>query len=1417
MKNRSRLQQLLDKLLDAETTPEEVCKACPEMLPKVRAGWRRMCRLQDELDMLFPPPTKPGGRAPAPYADGAALPSVAGYVVEEVLGRGGMGVVFRARHVRLNRVVAMKMALSGAYAGPHERERFQREAEAVAGLRHPNVVQIHDVGESEGRPYFTMELVDGGSLAQMLAGTPQPARRAAELVATLAGAVQAAHASGILHRDLKPSNILLTADGTPKISDFGLARRLDNEPGLTRTGTPVGTPSYMAPEQAGGKLSALGPATDIYALGAILYELLTGRPPFVAETASATLQQVLSDDAAAPSRLNARVPRDLETICLKCLRKEPEKRYGTARELADDLERFGRGEPVLARPIGAVELLHNWVKRRPAAAGLLVMVMLLVAGGAVAASTVYQQHKAARARQRQTDREVRGILARGQELLEPGWRSHDLARVSEAETEGIRAADIAQRIGASPLVQQEAEAFRNSSGELVQRARKNRLLLEELLDVSAPHDAWLSHRDEAGWPIAMAQQSVDEQYAAAFRRWGLDVDASSVAGAAEALSRQPDLIVQELIAGLDSWMIARRLQKPADGRWRHLYEVAELLDRNERHHMVRSYLVTAEVTPPETIATLVASQGSLSAIWELTRGDPWRRVQQIRTVIDVRTEPVLTVVLLARALASVGDVAGAETTLRQAAVARPDQVVLLDALGKLMLRQGGSRVEEAIGYFRAVRGQRRHLGVALGSALLRANRISEAQELLQELMPGQPDNPAIFLFRGKLAIRQKQYAQAETALRKAIDLSPEFAEAHYALGCSLSCQLKYAQAEQCYRKAIALKANFPEAHTNLGHVLFEQQKPEGTEASCRKAIELDPNLAIAYIDLGSSLIVQNKFEEGAKLLRQAIALAPDLAAAHCNLSSALSGLRQYRLAEDASRKAIELQPDLPEAHLNLGRALAGQEQHLAAETIYRKAIERWPHHAGAYSHLGMALADRGQFREGEAMLRKAIEIRPAIADSHFNLGNALFGQRKYGDAEVEYRKAIELKPRFAKAYCNLGIVLDARTSMVEAVKAYRTAIAQDPGLALAYAKLGITLFRMGDAAGAVAACRKAIALGPEFAEVYIELGNVASTLDEHELAESAWRKVLETQPRNSQAYFKLSNALAAQGKTIEAESACRSVLRFRPFDAESYTNLGILLSQLGKFDESERAYRTALGLRPRLPEAHWNLGMEFMRQGRFEEAIEAVARATSLFPPKSAKAVESRRVLQTYKRYAVLNARLPAILQGSEKPSNAAEQIDLARVCRFKQLYTTAAQLYREALLAEPGQAGTEPCTTRYSAACVAALAGNGQGHDADKLSEQDRALWRRQAIVWLRQDLESGSNLLAKGQDRDRARVLKGMRQWRTDPDLDCVRGSEALAILPAAEQREWTSLWSAADALLQRAEGAATQSHPTAITTKK
>jgi ABC-type amino acid transport substrate-binding protein len=312
---------------------------------------------------------------------------IRGYEILEELGRGSMGVVYKAHQICLKRTVALKMILTGAHASEQQLARFRREGEAVARLQHPNIVQIYEVGEQDGCPYFSLEFVDGGSLAQRLEDTPQPILWSAQLVETLARAAHAAHEHGVIHRDLKPGNILLTSAGVAKITDFGLAKLLEDDADQTKTGTIQGTPSYMAPEQAGGPAKALGPPADVYALGAILYELLTGRPPFRAETVLETLRQLRERDPDPPRAFNADVPRDLQTICLKALAKEPRQRYPSARALAEDLARFVNGQPIQARPVSRLERCWRWCRRNPgmtslatAAVALLVAVAVLLAG-----------------------------------------------------------------------------------------------------------------------------------------------------------------------------------------------------------------------------------------------------------------------------------------------------------------------------------------------------------------------------------------------------------------------------------------------------------------------------------------------------------------------------------------------------------------------------------------------------------------------------------------------------------------------------------------------------------------------------------------------------------------------------------------------------------------------------------------------------------------------------------------------------------------------------------------------------------------------------------------------------------------------------------------------------------------------------
>jgi len=301
----------------------------------------------------------------------------------ELLGRvarGGMGVIYKARQICLNRIVAVKMMLPGLLVSEAEASRFQNEAEVIANLRHPNIVAVHEVGAHDGQRYFSMDYVEGQSLAAVVRDHPLPARTAARYVKVIAEAIQYAHQQGILHRDLKPSNVLLDKAGNPRITDFGLAKRLASDSRLTATGTVLGTPSYMPPEQADGKTRRIGPASDVYSIGAILYELLTGRPPFQAATPLDTILLVLNTEPIAPRKLNPKLSRDLQTICLKCLEKDPRWRYQTAQELADDLDRYLKREPIKARPINLLYRGWRWCRRNPwpttATAALILAILM---------------------------------------------------------------------------------------------------------------------------------------------------------------------------------------------------------------------------------------------------------------------------------------------------------------------------------------------------------------------------------------------------------------------------------------------------------------------------------------------------------------------------------------------------------------------------------------------------------------------------------------------------------------------------------------------------------------------------------------------------------------------------------------------------------------------------------------------------------------------------------------------------------------------------------------------------------------------------------------------------------------------------------------------------------------------------------
>jgi tetratricopeptide (TPR) repeat protein len=848
-----RVDRLLEELLESGGSPEEACRSCPELLPQVRAGLLRLRLLDQEVGAMFPSSDSPVGIGPAAPPTGE-LPRIPGYEVEGELGCGGVGVVYRAHHLRLGRTVALKMLLAGPYARPEERERFLREAQALAALSHPNIVQVHEVAELDGLPHFTMEYVEGGSLAQKLAGTPLPPREAAGLSATLAGAVEAAHRSGIVHRDLKPANVLLAADGTPKITDFGLARRLEAGAGLTQTGFPMGTPSYMAPEQARGETRAIGPGVDVYALGAILYELLTGRPPFRAETPTETVHQVIYQEPAPPSRLNAKVPRDLETICLKCLEKDPRRRYPTAQALADDLHAWLEGRPMAARRVGAAERAWLWCRRKPAIAALAAAVVLAVVGGT--ATTIAVQAAA----NRRLDR-------KNAEL------SDALRREAKANAE---LKDANSRVEARyDLAVEAIKTFHTGVSEdfLLNQDQFNELqdrLLTSAADFYGMLSALLKRETDAASRRALAAANFELASLTGMvgRKEGALAAHRAVLAAREALAAEPGAgVAAQADVGRSLTEVARLLEA-----------TGQTGDALATYRRAEALLAGTADSDPAARAALADCRSWLG-YFLLTTG---------------KHADALAVYRLARAAQeSLADAPGAP------ADARRDLASTINRIGLLLNEMG--RPAEAEAEYRRALAIRQKLDADHPAVTESRSHLAGSHNNLANLLSttGRPAE-AEAEYRKALAI-QRSLVDDHSAVT---DFRDTLARSHNNLANLLSRTGRQVEAEAEHRRALAIRQKLVEdhpaftdfrsrlagSHNNLGFLLTATGRPAEAEADYRRALRIREKLA-----------ADNPKVPGYR---------NDVASCHTNLSVILRRLGRLAEARDGCDKAIAIREAL---------------------------------------------------------------------------------------------------------------------------------------------------------------------------------------------------------------------------------------------------------------------------------------------------------------------------------------------------------------------------------------------------------------------------------------------------------------------------------------------------------------------------
>jgi serine/threonine-protein kinase len=1027
-------------------------------------------------------PTTDDVTAAASVSKPATIP---GYEILTELGRGGMGVVYKARQTNVNRLVALKMILAGEHAGKIQLARFLAEAEAVAQLEHPNLVRLYEVAQHNGLPYFTMEFVAGGSLSQRLDGTPLPASDAAHLVEQLAHGMDYAHQRGIVHRDLKPGNVLLQESGVrqqesckknaadtmtlppgswiPKITDFGLAKRVETGAAMTATGAVLGTPSYMAPEQAEGNTREVGPAADIYALGATLYQCLTGRPPFRGPAPLDTIRQVIWDEPVPPARLNPTVPRDLETICLKCLQKDPHKRYADAGELARDLQRFQAGEPIQARPVGRLERTVRWVRKKPATAALLALVASLLIGGVAGLFWYQQQQLASLAHQQGVDQEIARALDDAEQLPveirrqlgDPAQFAEPLSDIDSWKTTLDRARAAWER----------ADRLTAANPGVLDPALSTRVQT-----VAAQRDA-----DEADWRLAKKLDDVrlesstlldgkfdparaNPDYFAVFDGLGFDFDKGTPAEMARRLREHRLRYV--LVAALDHWancMQEFSIRKAATGRKQRVLETARLADPDPWRDRVRN----AENWPSQQTLQQLAAEA------DCARQSP-QILSLLSSLISKNTDHTVL--------------------LRKALLAHPRDFWL-----NFDLAGAAKDSAERVGCYRAALVVRPKSSVVysnLGSMLDEMNDVEGAIRHYEKAIAIDPNFASAYNnLGGTYYYRKKDMKAAIRYLNEAIRLNPNISQTYFNLGLPLRDLKDWDGAIKANEKAIALMANNVEAYNNLGIVLEAKNDLEGAIRQYEKALAINPDYREAHGNLGNALRAKKDFDGAILHYEKVIALDPKDPGGPNNLGLVLLDKKDFKRAIVYFEKAVALNPDDPNYRISLGYAFGEIKDFEKAILHYKKAADLKPDSADVHSGLASVLRLKndldGAIRHGE----KAIALDPNAAPAHNILGRALLDKNLLDRAAEQFEKALALDSSRPEYHRNLGIVLAQKNETPEAIRRLQKALDLDPNDADAHYNLGLVLYFKKDFDGALEHYEKAAKINPESAETICSLGH----------------------------------------------------------------------------------------------------------------------------------------------------------------------------------------------------------------------------------------------------------------------------------------------------------------------------------------
>ncbi|HSQ55895.1 MAG TPA: tetratricopeptide repeat protein [Gemmata sp.] len=965
-------------------------------------------------------------------------PTVPGYEILGELGRGGMGVVYKARQSGLNRLVALKMVLAGAHAGEHQLKRFQTEAEAVARLDHPNIVRIHEVGEHDGLPYFSLEFVQGGSLSEAIGGKPRPPRQAAALVEHLTQAMAIAHQHGIIHRDLKSANVLLTLDGTPKITDFGLAKSLESDSEVTKSGTLMGTPSYMSPEQARGDTRAIGPLSDLYSLGAILYELLTGRPPFLAPSMLEVLYQVRNQEPVPPCRLQPHVPKDLETICLKCLQKEPEKRYAGCRELAEDLRRFRGGEAIRARPVGKMERAWRWCRRNPRTATLSLAIGILTCVVAASLTLVVSRMNREREATAQTRNAANDRIEQAGNAVYHG----DYRRAQEL----LALPD--------PLLEKRAE---------LQDVRDRRDTLGSQVAAYAQFKQLL---DDARFDCrfgSLSQKAKGQQTCKKLLKFYDDIEQreGSAANGLPPLNEEQQLRFKE--DAFEAFLVAATVER----------QLAINRNGEEQTRAARQALAwlnrADQILPGRHILHILRAE-----CWNKL-GDPAAEAADMENARTLRAQPSkMAVDRFWRAFA--------DHTRGNEARQKGDPEKAADGFFRKAIAEYceflQERPDDFWGYFN------------WAYCLLSLNDFDDATIALTTCMRLRPDFPWPYNNRGVIQLRRGRNDQAIKDFTAAVSLNPRYAEAWENRGIAHAALGQAPQAIDDLTRAIELNPDSTLALAKRAEIYRTRKDYANTIRDYDRLIALTPDKAPLHLQRAELYQAMSKNEDALRDYDRAVSLAKANPAAYFGRAGLHYQLRDYVKARDDYSKVIELAPPrAPAVAVAYSNRAIINWIHLkefdAALKDYTRVTQLDPKNAEPYRCIGSILLGRRAYTEALDATQQALERKPGYVEvvwlrAQIHLwqgrpkealaeldpviarlarekpetlnvrGDVYRSLGEYDKAAADYRRMIELRPKDPNAYIGLALALKNQGKPEEAKLCYDRMIAADPDSAAAY-------------------------------------------------------------------------------------------------------------------------------------------------------------------------------------------------------------------------------------------------------------------------------------------------------------------------------------------------------------------------------